>query len=916
MLGRVKGDNLGSERDEMVMQSQVNGKKRKKSNWVIMLLTAAMLLSPVSGYIGLTNTAHAAESASEAKLTKVGEEIITSGARLVKYQYTTTRSGKQAVTNVNVIEADLQNPYLKLDTMTGVNGQMTVKQSVKGMTEDTGAVAGVNGDYFAMNLDGAPMGVAVSQGELLSSPSELLGMYAFAVSKSGVPSIDNYSFEGTVRGSIGEEFPLAGINNASYTTEPDKAYSHKDAMYIYTSAWKSTTRPMNSGTTPTEALVENGIVTDFSDGASLPYEIPEGAYVIRGHGKAAAYMRENMTVGMPVQAKYHLVSLTSGQQVDPASFQMMIGGHTLLVDNGAASSFTRDVSSISGTSAVARTAVGYSKDKRYAYIMTAEKNNDSSGLTLKELQQVLVKIGAWKAVNLDGGGSTQMVTRPLGETNTELTHLTSDITSQRRVVNGLGVFSTAPQGQLKGMIVSGADRLYIGQQAQYTIKAYDTYFNPFQTSSTNVQWSAADASLVWNGISFTAKKAGSTQVIATSGSTKTTKKVEVIGADSIQQLYIDASSVPLKAGATISLPVKAKFSDGTTGTLPKESIKWEFSGFQGSVSNGVLTVNSVNANTKVGYVFASYDGVKTMLPLTVSGGSTVKDIQDFNGSAVKPTFSSLPKESTYGEASLASNYDGRTGSDKVLKLAYGMTSGSNSFAYAHVNGATGISLPQGTTSIQLDAYGDASMNWMRAELLDKNGKIVYADIAKSIDWAGWKTISVDLSEYASNGPLKLNRLYVVNLAEGQEERALSGEVAFDNIKATVSSEGTIDLPQAEMKLTLGSKKATVNGTASQLDVAPIALNGTTFVPVRVILDAFGGQTGWDSQLKVVSVLRGDRYIELKVDQKAYRNNGELKASDVSPIVRSNRTLVPLRLVSEQIGLKVDWDQKSQSITIR
>lgn len=912
----MKGDNLGSERDEMVIQSQGNGTKKNKSKWVVMLLTAAMLLSPVSGYIGLANTAHAAESVSEAKLTKTGEEIITSGARLVKYQYTTTRSGKQAVTNINVIEADLQNPYLKLDTMTGVDGQMTVKQSVKGMTEDTGAVAGVNGDYFAMNLDGAPMGGAVSQGALLSSPSQLLGMYAFAVSKSGVPSIDNYSFEGTIKGSIGAEFPLAGINNASYTTEPDKGYSHKDAMYIYTSAWKSTTRPMNSGTTPTEALVQNGVVTDFSDGASLPYEVPEDAYIIRGHGQAAAYMRENMTIGMPVQAKYHLVSLTNGQQIDPSNFQMMIGGHTLLVDNGSASSFTRDVSSISGTSAVARTAVGYSKDKRYAYILTAEKNNDSSGLTLKELQQVLVKIGAWKAVNLDGGGSTQMVTRPLGETSTTLTHLTSDITSQRRVVNGLGIFSTAPQGQLKGMIVSGADRLYIGQQAQYTIKAYDTYFNPFQTSNSNVQWSAADGSLVWNGTSFTAKKSGRTQVIATSGSTKTTKTVEVIGADSIQQLYIDASSVPLEQGTSVSLPVKAKFTDGTTGTLPKESIKWEFSGFQGTVSNGVLTVNSVNTNAKVGYVFASYDGVKTMLPLTVSGETVEKSIENFDGSAVKPTFSALPKGTSYGEVSLASNYDGRTGNDKVLRLAYGMTSGQDSFAYAHVNGTSGISLPQGTTSLQLDAYGDGSMNWMRAEFLDKNGKIIYADVAKEINWAGWKTFKIDLSNYASSAPLKLNRLYVVNLVEGQEDRSLSGEVAFDNIKANVSSEGTIDLPQAEMKLTLGSKTATVNGTASQLDVTPIALNGTTYVPVRVILDAFGGQTGWDSQLKVVSVLRGDRYIELKVDQKAYRNNGELKSADVSPIVRSNRTLVPLRLVSEQIGLKVDWDQKSQSITIR
>jgi len=152
--------------------------------------------------------------------------------------------------------------------------------------------------------------------------------------------------------------------------------------------------------------------------------------------------------------------------------------------------------------------------------------------------------------------------------------------------------------------------------------------------------------------------------------------------------------------------------------------------------------------------------------------------------------------------------------------------------------------------------------------------------------------------------------------QGQEGRSTIGEVAFDNIRATLPAGGDVTLPQAEMKLTVNSKQATVNGESKQLDVAPLVLNGTTYVPVRVILDAFGGTAGWDNTTKKVSVLRGDSYLELTVNQKGYWNNGLRTESQVSPIIRSGRTLVPLRLVSEQLGLVVNWDQKSKSITIR
>ncbi|UHA75699.1 stalk domain-containing protein [Paenibacillus sp. 481] len=858
-------------------------------------------------------------------LHKISEEMITSGAKLVNYQYTVKRKNKTEKVKVNVIEADMKNPYLQLGVMTGKNGKTAGVNNVSKMTKETGAVAGVNGDYWDMSSEGVPMGGAVSDGVVITSPSQLQGMYAFVVTQEGQPKIDHYSFEGKVSEQGGTTFPLAGINKPKYIMEPSKQNSHVNAMYVYTSAWKGTSRPKDASTTPTEALVRGGVVEQFSDKAPLAMEVPEGAVILRGHGKAADYMRKHMQVGASVQVNYELISKTTNQAVDPSSLQMMIGGHTLLVENGAPSAFTRNTANISGSSARARTAVGYSQDGRHVYMVTAEKNEGNSGLTLKELQQVLVKIGAWKAVNLDGGGSTTMVSRPLAETDTVLAHQTEyGGTSSRSVVNGIGVYTTAPQGKVKGIAISGEKTLFIGQRTGYAVKAYDEYYNPMENTTLSVNWSSTNGAIAWNGESFVAKKPGKSQVIASSGNAKTTADVEVVGADQIAELRIGTASAPLEAGASVHMPITAKLIDGRSFKLPAEAVTWELQGFKGNVQDGTLNVSSVDANTSEGYAIASYNGWRTIVPLTTTSDQAV---ESFNAARYPISFSGLPAAKTVGSVELASGIGGRE--QKALKLAYDMSEGTeqagegstadgkdNKFAYAVLNDDKGITLPTGSTSLKIDVHGDNSGNWLRMKLVDANGKEQLVDLAKEMDWEGWKTVSADLSGLGLTGPVKLSRLYVVNLAKGQADRAITGEVAFDNIAVQLpSANETNELAKNEMKLTVNSKRATVNGTSKKLDVAPIVLNSTTYVPVKYIIDAFGGKTMWDGKLKRVSILRGERFIEMIVNNKSINVNGKRLKSDVAPIVQNGRTLVPLRLVGDQLGLNVNWEQKTKTITI-
>ncbi|MRN54276.1 copper amine oxidase [Paenibacillus sp. LC-T2] len=884
--------------------------------WVAASLAGVLWIMPVIGSEGITQFGQgpspvASAAASAFTVTKLGEEVITSGAIMMKYKYTTSRSGKQATGLADVIRVDLNNPYVSMDVMTGKGGDLTTRQSTGGMAKETGAVAAVNGDYFNTGGEGVPIGGQVSAGVVVSTPSQLNGMYAFAVTKDRQPVIDEFTFEGTITAADGAQFALSGINKGAYIPEGGTStYSHANAMYIYTDAWTALERPKNSSTTPTEVLVENGIITQISPNAALPMAVPEGAYILRTHGLAAQFVAAHLAVGQPLTSSSSLRSQTTQQALDPASLQMMIGGHTILVNNGKAATFSRSTSSIGGYRA--RTALGYSQDGRYAYVVTAQKNDNSAGMSLTELQSFMTNIGVWKGLNLDGGGSTTMVDRPLAETTATLTFNTEYGTEQRSIVNGLGVYTSAPQGEVKGITISGNSVLLIGQKAAYSLKGYDTYYNPIDVAAGNPAWVSSSGSATVSAGEVTAVKPGAVTLTATSGTASASTKVTVLGGDDLSSMTVGTATAPLIAGSSVSVPVTATAKSGAKIAVPDSALKWEFVGFKGNVQAGKLTVDTVDTGVTTGYAIARYNGFSTVVVLSAVAATPWEDFEN----ASYPVAFTTNVASVQGTAAIMAGSAERAGS-KVLSLSYDMTAGSGKmYAYAQLNGTTGKTIPAAATSMSLDVMGDMSLNWLRAELVDSSGATVYVDLAKIIDWNGWKSLNLDLSGSGIKFPATLKRLYVVNVEEGQDERAKTGTVAFDNISFTMPSlSSEAGLPKGTASMVIGSKSILVNGTKQAIDVAPIVKNGSTYVPIRYVLDAFGGQAMWDQATKKIMVLRGAKALDLTVNKKEYLLNGKLQSAEVAPLILQGRTLVPLRLVSEQLGLIVKWEQKTKTVTI-
>jgi len=88
------------------------------------------------------------------------------------------------------------------------------------------------------------------------------------------------------------------------------------------------------------------------------------------------------------------------------------------------------------------------------------------------------------------------------------------------------------------------------------------------------------------------------------------------------------------------------------------------------------------------------------------------------------------------------------------------------------------------------------------------------------------------------------------------------------------------------------------------------------VPIRFIVDAMGGDVQWEPNEKRVTVIRGSQMIEMRAAKKELTVNGKLIVSDAAPVIRDNRTLVPLRLLSEQFGWKVDWNAEKKEVTLQ
>ena len=122
-------------------------------------------------------------------------------------------------------------------------------------------------------------------------------------------------------------------------------------------------------------------------------------------------------------------------------------------------------------------------------------------------------------------------------------------------------------------------------------------------------------------------------------------------------------------------------------------------------------------------------------------------------------------------------------------------------------------------------------------------------------------------------------------------------------------------PVRQLTLTIGDKNATVFGEAKSNDVAPIIRNERTMLPIRFIAEALGAEVSWDSANKVVTITNADIEIKITIDKGTATVNGEEITLDSPAFIENDRTFLPLRFVSENLGAEVEWVAETKQVVI-
>lgn len=260
------------------------------------------------------------------------------------------------------------------------------KKRVSYLAKREGAVAGVNGSFFFGS--GVPVGTLIVNEQIISSP--FYDRTALIIYKSGDIKISRIKMTGYIKLKNGETLPFSGVNQPFNGNE----------IVIYTPDYQVTDQKADT----VNIIVSNNQVVSISEGQ---INIPNNSIVICAKGENKKKLKAMFKEGDEV--KWFFMSTPSLDGV----LHAIAGGPRLLYKgimhiSADEEQFRNDVKN----SRAARTAVGITKEGNLIFLVVegnGKSSGGSSGVSLKELAQMMSDLGAYNAMNLDGGGSSTMV---------------------------------------------------------------------------------------------------------------------------------------------------------------------------------------------------------------------------------------------------------------------------------------------------------------------------------------------------------------------------------------------------------------------------------------------------------------------------------------------------------------------------
>lgn len=303
------------------------------------------------------------------KITKVDDGVVY--IPIVKYI-----NSRRIKINVAEINRNINKNIEIIPQMSSEKMHSRAKINNIAMLND--AILAVNGTYFKQDT-GTPLGALVIGKEIISGPIyERVGL-----------GIGKKSFKTSRISFIGELKTKDKIIKIDNINQPRMLSSN---VLIYTSKWGE--KSPKTKNPSIHVAIKNNVVLAKSFN---PVYIPADGFVISGPKDVLS----NIKTGDKVKIDYSLSPKLKNIE------HIISGGPYLMKDGEIFLDVTsQKLNAISGRNP--RTAVGYTKDNVLLMVTVDGRKEGSSGVTLKELANLMKEFGCYEAINLDGGSSTVM----------------------------------------------------------------------------------------------------------------------------------------------------------------------------------------------------------------------------------------------------------------------------------------------------------------------------------------------------------------------------------------------------------------------------------------------------------------------------------------------------------------------------
>ena len=673
---------------------------------------------------------------------ETNEEYLSDGIQHISI----TRQTSEGPVEIDVLKIDMDNRYTDLKPI--YSEEISKRDKLTSIANEWSATGAVNGDFFKMSNPSFTFGTLMDGDDIISSPNS--NLYNFPTIVKDGNDFDISIIEPSMTVVVDDEkLPVAAVN---------KIGAFDGEIIVLNSAWGEE----SIGSIGTKRLVEIVVYRNKVKSINIgedPVDIPSSGYVI--------VFNANNTEILDKFKIRDKVSLDVDFGFDIDDIDWASGGVNYLLKEGQEGDYNNGV-----LGRHPRTAIGFTEDGKTAYLITVDgRSEDSIGMLQSELIELMLDLGCWNGVNLDGGGSSEMVVDYYGKGDYEIINNPSD-GFERLIVSGLGVFDSHPRSsRIKSLeVFDVSDKLFKEQYLSFEVKAYNKYNVPVAVSDSkfDIKVSGLDYRKDRDGIRFL--ESGTAKVKVSYGSVRCDFNVEVLG--DVMEIYSSIDAISLNEDSEYEIPdLVGVDENGYTAAIKASEMDWSVSGRIADIDEGIIETESKSGKTVLEGVFQKGE---IYIPLAVgSDENLLEGFEDID----KIVLTQYPEDSN---GRIISHSKSREGS-KSLKLFYDFTTmkaDDQSIAFLEF-GDNGLLLSDETESLSMWVYGDKSNHWLRCRVTDANGSTHKIDFEKEIDWYGWKKVSAKLPEDIIY-PVVLDNIYI---AEINNDKADKGYIYIDGLKA-------------------------------------------------------------------------------------------------------------------------------------